>query len=88
MGLFGKLIAGKLVAKAMRKMKEKDAAAEAAARTQYIPRGAPVPPRPSGNAVVDRAASFYQRNPKLVAAAGSLLLAALTAALSKRRRLH
>ena len=44
MGLLGKLIAAKVMAKAVQKLKQKDAAAQAARRVQhgqYIPAGAP-----------------------------------------------
>ena len=87
MGLFGKIIAGKVVAKAVQKMKQKDAAAQAAMRAQqgqYIPAGASVVP----NTLTGKAVAFYEKNPKLVAGAATLVMAALAASLSKGRKLH
>ena len=89
MGLLGKIIAGKVVAKTMQKMKAKDEAAEAAFRAEqarqgvYIPANAPARPRTIANQAVD----FYERNPKLVAAAGTLIMAALAAGMSRKRRI-
>ena len=90
MGLFGKIIAGKVVAKAVQKMKQKDAAAEAALRArqgQYIPAGAAVPGAVP-TTLSGKAVAFYERNPKLVAGAATLVMAALAASLSKGRKLH
>ena len=88
MGLLGKLIAGKVVAKAMRKLKQKDAAAQAAMRVQqgqYIPAGASVASR---TGMAGKAVDFYEKNPKLVTGAATLIMAALAASLSKGRRLR
>ena len=90
MGLFGKLIAGKVVAKAVQKMKQKDAAAEAAMRAQqgtYIPAGA-VAGMPARTGLAGKAVDFYEKNPKLVAGAATLIMAALAASMSKGRKLR
>ena len=86
MGLLGKLIAGKVMTKAVPKMNQKSAAAAAARarQGQYIPAGARVP----STGVADKALAFYERNPKLVASAATLLMAAVAASLSKGRKLR
>ena len=85
MGLFGKLIAGKVVAKAVQKVKQREAAQAAlrAQQGQYIPAGTNVA---TGPTLAGRAVAFYERNPKLVAGAATLVMAALAASLSKGRR--
>ena len=89
MGLLGKLIAGKVVAKAVQKVKQREAAAQLAAvraqHGQYIPAGTNVA---TGTTLAGRAVGFYERNPKLVAGAATLLMAALAAGLSKGRKLR
>ena len=88
MGLLGKLIAGKVIAKAVTKVKQRDAAAQAAMRArqgQYIPAGTNVA---VGTTLAGKAVGFYERNPKLVAGAATLLMAALAASLSKGRKLR
>ena len=87
MGLLGKLIAGKVVAKAVQKVKQKNAAELRARQGQYIPAGSDV--LPAGRTdLATKAVSFYEKNPKLVAGAATLLMAALAASLSKGRRPH
>ena len=87
MGLLGKLIAGKVIAKAVTKVKQRDAAQAAmrARQGQYIPAGTSVATSPS---LAGKAVGFYERNPKLVAGAATLLMAALAASLSKGRQLR
>jgi hypothetical protein len=89
MGLLGKLIAGKVMAKAVQKVKQKNAAQAAppAPQGQYIPAGAGVMPaaRPG---LANMAVDFYEKNPKLVAGAATLIMAALAASLSKGRKLR
>ena len=85
MGLLGKLIAGKVVAKAVQKVKQKEALR--ARQGQYIPAGASVAAPPPGT-IAGKAVAFYEKNPKLVAGAATLLMAALAASLSKGRGLR
>ena len=85
MGLLGKLIAGKVVAKTVQKLNQKNAAAQAARRVQhgqYIPAGARVA---TGTGLAGKAVGFYEKNPKLVAGVATLIMAALAASLSKGR---
>jgi hypothetical protein len=84
MGLLGKLIAGKVVAKAVQKVKQKEALR--AQQGQYIPAGASVARPPA--TIAGKAVAFYEKNPKLVAGAATLLMAALAASLSKGRGLR
>ena len=52
---------------------------------QYIPAGTSVTPAaPAG--LAHKAVEFYEKNPKLVAGAATLLMAALAASLSKGRK--
>jgi hypothetical protein len=88
MGFLGKLIAGKVIAKAVTKVKQREVAAQAAMRAQqgqYIPAGANVM---TETTLAGKAVGFYERNPKLVAGAATLLMAALAAGLSKGRKLR
>jgi hypothetical protein len=90
MGLIRKLIAGKLVAKAVQKLNQKAAATTVASRPyagRYIPATAGTMPA-ARTGIADKALAFYERNPKLVAGAATILMAAVAAGLSKGRRLR
>ena len=85
MGLLGKLIAGKLMAKAAQNLNRRSAAAAAArgpVNGRYVPATAGASAAaPTG--LAGKAVSFYERNPKLVAGAATLLMAAVAASLTK-----
>ena len=84
MGMLGKLIAGRLVAKAAQRIKQKNAAMDVQRRGasgEYIPAGTGAMPARTGLAY--KAVDFYEKNPKLVAGAATLIMAALAASLSK-----
>ena len=86
MGLLGKLITGKVAAKAINRHLAKRETARSAG--EYIPASAaPVATgsRTYGGALVDRAGQVYKQNPKLVTtlASGALLVAA--AAFAKKK---
>ena len=90
MGLVRKLIAGKVVAKAVKTLKQRNAASAAALRTrqgQYIPAGTSARPA-ARTGLADKAVEIYERNPKLFAGAATLIMAALAASLSKGRVGH
>ena len=82
MGLVRKLIAGKVVAKAVKTLKQRNASAAAlrARQGQYIPAGTA-----ARTGLADRAVEIYEKNPKLFAGAATLIMAALAASLSKGR---
>ena len=90
MGLLGKIIAGKVMAKAVKKLNQRNAAlaAQPAVRQgQYIPaasRGQAV----ASSGLAGKALAFYEKNPKLVAGAATLVMAAVAASLSKGRKLY
>lgn len=87
MGLLGKLIAGKVMAKVVKKLNHKSAALDvrpAVRQGQYIPASGGKAVTPSG--LAGKAIAFYEKNPKLVAGATTLLMAAVAASLSKGRK--
>ena len=88
MGLLGKLIAGKVMGKAVQKLNQRSAtaAAQRARHGQYIPAGTVAPSVRSG--VAGKALDFYEKNPKLVAGAATLVMAAIAASLSKGSKLR
>ena len=89
MRLLRNLIVGKVVAKAVKTLNQKAAATQATSRAyagQYIPASASVG-SVARSGIAGKAVAFYEKNPKLVAGAATLLLAALAASLSKGRKL-
>lgn len=90
MGLLGKLIAAKVVAKAVQKLQSKNVASEATLRARqglHIPASARMTPA-TRTGLANKAVDFYERNPKLVAGAATLIMAALAASLSRGRKLR
>ena len=77
MGMLTKMLGLKVAQKVVSRLDARADAKDAQLRGQYIPAGQPVPP-----------ASFYRRNPKLVASVATVVLAGLTAALAKKRGLY
>jgi putative intracellular protease/amidase len=84
MGLIGKILAAKLVAKLTERLDR--AQTDPVPKAEYIPAGRAAPVGARGNVLLDRAGRIYQRNPKLVATVGAAALALIAAGLSRRRR--
>jgi hypothetical protein len=84
MGLIGKILAAKLVAKLTERLDR--AQTGPLPRAEYIPARRAQPPRGRGGALLDRAGRLYQRNPRLVATLGTAALALIAAGLARRRR--
>lgn len=84
MGLIGKILAAKLVAKLTERLDR--------AQTGPLPRAEYIPARRAqsigarGSALLDHAGRVYQRIPRLVATLGAAALALIAAGLARRRR--
>ena len=90
MGLFSKIVTGKMAAKALDRAMAKRAATRAApaatAAGEYIPAGqvAAGSGLRHGGALVDRATEIYRRNPKLVAGIATIAAAAVLAGMKRK----
>jgi hypothetical protein len=84
MGLIGKILAAKLVAKLIERLDR--AQTDPLPRAEYIPARRPQPAGVRGSALLDRAGRVYQRNPRLVATLGAAALALIAAGVARRRR--
>lgn len=84
MGLIGKILAAKLVAKLTERLDR--AQTDPPPRAENIPARRAQPAGARGGALLDRAGRLYRRNPKLVAAVGAAALAIVAAGIARRRR--
>jgi hypothetical protein len=80
----GNILAAKLVAKVTERLDRAQTAPPVTG--EYIPASQAQSFEGHGNALLDRVARLYERNPRLVATVGTALVAILVAALSRRRR--
>ena len=89
MGLIGKVIAGAIGAKVLKRME--NGARSRPVDGEYIPARnldtARTYPTPYGNSLIERCGRFCKENPKLVTTLGSAALAIALASLAKRRRM-
>jgi hypothetical protein len=83
MGLIGKILAAKLVAKLTERLDR--AQTDPPPKADYIPARGSKTRAPAG-VLLDRAGRIYQRNPKLVATISAAALALIAAGLARRRR--
>lgn len=83
MGLIGKILAAKLLAKLTQRLDR--AQTDPVPRAEYTRAGGGRHAGARGNVLLDRAGRIYQRNPKLVATVGAAALAIIAAGLSRRK---
>jgi len=90
MGMLAKMLGLKVAQKVVQRLDARADAKDAQLRQQYIPAGQPEPAYGGwrGNAAVQKAGQFYQRNPKLVASLATVVLAGVAAALAKKRGMY
>ena len=88
MGMISKVLGLKLAQTVVTRLQQRSARKDAQLRREYGPAVQAQRSAPQGwsaNAVLNRAGSLYQQNPKLVASIATALLAGVAAAVAKKR---
>lgn len=91
MGMLTKMLGLKVAQKVVNRLEARSAAKDAELRAGYIPADRPLPPPRQAavrGSMLQKAGTFYQQNPKLVASLASVLLAGVAAAVAKKRGMY